>query len=209
MESRTIFFISPIGKKGSAIYQKHYAVYTQFVRPVINSLDSSFEVVRADQIARPGSFIKDIIQYLKNAYIIIANLTDLNPNVFYELGVRHALSNRTIMITENIDSIPSDLKQYRAIEYYYAPEGIEAFHKQLSQCIEEIISNPNKPDNPVQDVLSKEFGSTLSGISVYPTKSSLPTLAKELASQPILRLRMFGKQLDHFFRDGYAHFSDA
>lgn len=115
--NKEIFVITPIGKKDSATYKKYDAIFNSMIEPACKEIDSKFNVIRADKIAKPSSFVKDILTNLRNSYIVIANLTDLNPNVFYELGVRHALSNRTIIITEDLSTIPSDLKEYRAIEY--------------------------------------------------------------------------------------------
>jgi len=153
MEKKIIFVITPIGKKGSEKYKKFDAIFKTMIVPAVKAVDSNFELLRADHIAKPGSFIKDILTYLQTSYIIIANLTELNPNVFYELGVRHTLSNRTIMITENLDTLPSDLKQYRTIEYNPDITGVEDFKAQLVKCIQEIIKKPNEADNPVQDHL--------------------------------------------------------
>lgn len=141
MKSRLIFVITPIGKEGTEIYKKYDAIFTTMIKPAIDSVDPSFRIIRADHIAKPGSFI------------VIANLTDLNPNVFYELGVRHTLSKRTIMITEDLKSLPSDLKEYRAIEYKPDITAVEEFKLNLSKCVQEILKDPDHPDNPVQDRL--------------------------------------------------------
>lgn len=153
MKSRLIFVITPIGKKGTETYKKYDAIFTTMIKPAIDSVDPSFRIIRADHIAKPGSFIKDILKHLQSSFIVIANLTDLNPNVFYELGVRHTLSKRTIMITEDLKSLPSDLKEYRAIEYKPDITAVEEFNLNLSKCVQEILKDPDHPDNPVQDRL--------------------------------------------------------
>jgi len=153
MDKKQIFIISPIGKKDSDKFKKFDAVMKTMIKPAIEEIDKKFNIVRADQISQPGSFIKDILENLQTAYIVIANLTDLNPNVFYELGVRHALSNRTIMITEDMNSLPSDLKEYRAIEYSAELTAIETFKVDLKNAFQSILDNPDKSDNPVQDRL--------------------------------------------------------
>ena len=153
MDKKLIFVITPIGEKNSEKFKKYDAVFKTMIKPAVDNVDSSFKILRADHISQPGSFIKDILEHIQNAYIVIANLTDLNPNVFYELGVRHAISNRTIMITEDINSLPSDLKEYRAIPYYPDITTIEEFKENLENTLNEIIKNPDKSDNPVQDRL--------------------------------------------------------
>lgn len=151
MENKTVFIVTPIGKKGTDVYNKYFAICKNLIEPAVKSIDPNYKVVRADQIAKPGSFVKDILEHLRNSHIVIANLTGLNPNVFYELGVRHSLSPRTIMITEDLSTLPSDLKEYRAIEYSPEITGISDFTNDLKNAIEEIINNPETPDNPVLD----------------------------------------------------------
>jgi len=155
MNKKEIFVITPIGKKGTEVYDRFDAIFKSMIKPAVNEINENFLVTRADKVAKPGSFVKDILDRLQNSYIVIANLTGMNPNVFYELGVRHTLSNRTIIITEDYSSIPSDLKEYRAIEYSADITGIENFKSQLSKSINEIISDPNHTDNPVQDRLGQ------------------------------------------------------
>lgn len=153
MDRKQVFVITPIGKKDSEDYKKFDAVLKTMIKPAIDEIDNTLRILRADQISQPGSFIKDILEQLQNSYIVIANLTGLNPNVFYELGVRHSLSNRTIMITEDLSKLPSDLKEYRVIEYSAELTAIESFKEELKKAIKSILENPEKSDNPVQDRL--------------------------------------------------------
>ena len=66
-----------------------------------------------------GNFVKGIVNELDQADLVIADLTGLNSNVFYELGIRHTLKVGTIMLTQNAASLPADLKNYIAFEYEY------------------------------------------------------------------------------------------
>lgn len=86
------FVIMPIGS-GDA-YEVYLNRYTNIIRPAIEGYQKDgsrvFDAVRADFISKTGSINKTVIQHIYNADLVIADLTDLNPNVFYELGVRHA-----------------------------------------------------------------------------------------------------------------------
>ena len=60
----------------------------------------------------------DIIQPIYESDIVIADLTGLNPNVMYELGLAHSFNKKTIVITkDDLSQLPFDLKQYRAKDY--------------------------------------------------------------------------------------------
>lgn len=101
-----------------------------------------------------GSFIKDILLQLNQADVVLADLTDMNPNVFYELGVRHALKNRTILVSQTMDDVPSDLKQYGVITYGTSPNSVAKYKKRISEVLKNIRDNPDRADNPVSDYLN-------------------------------------------------------
>ena len=90
-------------------------VYTQFIKPVLE--DEGFDVERADNIESQQNIIKDILNKIRSSDLIVADLTDLNPNVFYELGLAHAFRKPVLLLTQSIDEVPFDLKSYRLLEY--------------------------------------------------------------------------------------------
>jgi len=105
-----------------------------------------------------GSIISGIAKNLNSSDLVIADLTGLNPNVMYELGVRHTLKRGTIIITQDISTLPSDLRDYLCIEYVYPHKSIdynkcyEKFKMDLHKTIDEIFST-NKYDSPVLSYL--------------------------------------------------------
>jgi hypothetical protein len=105
-----------------------------------------------------GNFVKGIVANLLNADLVIADLTGLNPNVFYELGIRHTLKNGTILLTQDISTLPNDLKNYIAFEYNYPDISYldnyyPDFERNLHKSIDEYLHEMNQPDNPVMDFL--------------------------------------------------------
>jgi hypothetical protein len=105
-----------------------------------------------------GSLISGIITSLNDADLVIADLTGINPNVMYELGVRHSLKRGTIIITQDISSLPSDLRDYACIEYNYSRDNIEQkenysrFKDRLHVVLDQMVSG-KKPDYPVLSYL--------------------------------------------------------
>jgi hypothetical protein len=79
--------------------------------------EAGYEVRRADSELNQQNILRDIVQGIASADLIVADVTGLNPNVFYELGLAHALGIPTILITQNIEELPFDLRAYRANEY--------------------------------------------------------------------------------------------
>lgn len=147
------FVISPIGHPGTENHATFKQVLEYTIRPAVEASGFNLEVLRADDIDRPGSFIKDILEMLLKSYVVIADLTNQNPNVFYELGVRHALSPRTILIAQDGNHIPSDLKEYRYIVYDTSAKGAAEFREKIKRYLSELTKDPNRPDNPVLDRL--------------------------------------------------------
>jgi hypothetical protein len=65
------------------------------------------------------------------AQLIIADCTEKNPNVFYEIGIAHTIGKKVVLITRSDEDIPSDVKNFDYIRYVYDPEGVGAFIERL------------------------------------------------------------------------------
>lgn len=153
----TCFVISPIGKPGTERHTKFKEVLDYIIKAAVKASDYNLQVLRADDIDRAGSFINDILESLYGSYVVIADLTEQNPNVFYELGVRHALSPRTILIAQSLDDIPSDLREYRTIVYNTSAKGAANFSERLKKYLVEMQKEPERADNPVLDRIGSIF----------------------------------------------------
>lgn len=123
-----VFVIMPFSDEFNPIYEDHLA-------PVCEKLKLS--CTRADLIDSPNVIMNDIWSHINNADIIICDCTKKNPNVFYELGLAHALGKKVICITQNADDIPFDIKQIRYIKYEYNPRGMREFEETLSRYMSE------------------------------------------------------------------------
>jgi len=177
--------ISPIGKEGTKEYTDFKEILEFVIKPAIEESEYKYTVVRADDINRTGSFIKDILDSIYGAHIVIADLTGQNPNVFYELGVRHSLRPRTILIAQNVDDIPSDLREYRTIIYNTTAKGAASFKKRITDSLKEIRKEPERPDNPVLDRLGSITENKLEQVEIENAslKSELSKLLSGKTSQ--------------------------
>src|SRR5438552_4008695 len=90
-------------------------VYEEVIKSSLQ--EEGFGVSRADSSIDLRNILDDIVDGIATADLIIADVTDVNANVFYELGLAHGLDIPTLMITQSINSLPFDLKNYRALEY--------------------------------------------------------------------------------------------
>jgi len=94
---------------------------------------------RVDEQIFVGSILERVYNQIAKADIIVAEMTGRNPNVFYETGYAHALNKRVILLTQNTDDIPFDLKHYPHIVY---GGKISVLKPQLSTRIRWCIENP-------------------------------------------------------------------
>src|SRR5687768_5943245 len=76
-----------------------------------------FDFKRADSLLIQRNIHQDVNRGIADAELIIADVTGLNGNVLYELGLAHAMGKRSILLTQSIEELPFDLRPYRANEY--------------------------------------------------------------------------------------------
>ena len=129
-------------------------IFNNVHKPAVTGSRLGYRCVRSN--IRTGAFIKDILMQLNQADVVLADLTDMNPNVFYELGVRHTLRNRTILVSQTMDDVPSDLRQYGVITYETTPNGVVEYKKNLNNLLRDIRDDPDRADNPVSDYLHQK-----------------------------------------------------
>jgi len=105
--------------------------------------NKNIQVRRADEIFSVNPILEDIVNAIKDASVIIADISGKNPNVFYELGISHILKPKnTIMIThDEYGSLPFDISHFRIIKYVNSMEGLSTFKKQLELTINNIIQD--------------------------------------------------------------------
>lgn len=126
-------FSDPLGRYYSLIYEK--AVEKAGLRPI-----------RADNdIFGTGKIVDQIWRGIKNAKVLIAELTSRNPNVFYELGLAHALRKPVVLVSSNEDDVPFDLQHIRVIYYdVYDPFWGEKLIEKIAENILSAINNPEE-----------------------------------------------------------------
>ncbi|WP_170971951.1 hypothetical protein [Rhodobacter sp. SY28-1] len=96
-------------------------------------------VNRADNIWEHHAIIQDIVSLIARSQIIVADCTGMNPNVFYEIGIAHAIGREVILITQNMDHIPFDLRHLRALTYHPNGEGLDTLQIKLTDRIQTLL----------------------------------------------------------------------
>ena len=86
-------------------------VYEDLVIPAFE--EAGFVVERALDISSQQSILRDIVTAIERAAVVVADLTEANANVYYELGLAHALGKQVFLISQDVDGAPFDLRSYR------------------------------------------------------------------------------------------------
>lgn len=104
--------------------------YTGLIKESIESMSEDIRVIRADDVSSSGSISSDVFKKLIQSDYVVVDLTFPNPNVFYELGLRHAIRNKTILIKgKGSDNNPFDISGLRYIEYQDTGSGLRDLKK--------------------------------------------------------------------------------
>lgn len=111
--SKVCFIVSPIGADASEQRQHADLVLGSLIEPALQDL--GLKPIRADQISKPGLITGQVIEHIAKAALVIADLSYANPNVYYELALRHAARRPVVQITRSADKLPFDVGQYRTV----------------------------------------------------------------------------------------------
>ena len=140
-------------KKKVYVIMPFEAEYFEIYKMLEQQFEKDFSFSRAAAEANQPNILKNDIQSIYDSDIVIANLTGLNPNVFYELGVAHTLNKEVIIITEDISTLPFDLKSDRAIEYSTHFVKFTELIDELKKHLKRVIENTLEFSNPVIEAL--------------------------------------------------------
>ncbi len=135
IDPRLTFVLMPFTVELTEIYQT-------FVKPTIESPEFGLICRRADDIKSNKAIIQDVWKSLCEARLVIADLSGLNPNVMYELGIAHTLGKETVLIYQRGEEIkfPFDLSHIRRIEYDNNATGGKKLEGELRATIAHLVS---------------------------------------------------------------------
>jgi hypothetical protein len=143
--------VTPIGEEGSTARLHSDLFLSHIVEPALEEF--KLRVVRADQIGEPGLITRQIFEYIFKSRLVIADLSFHNPNVFYELAVRHMLKKPVVQITQVGDKIPFDLNQVRTIivdntSIYSLIPKLELYRSEIATQVRKALEGESA-DNPI------------------------------------------------------------
>jgi len=133
--NRQCFVIAPIGPEGSAVRRRSDQILSYVIRPVVEPL--GYSAVRGDEMQRGGLITTQVLDRIIEDELVIADLTDQNPNVFYELAVRHMVRKPFVQLMANDQALPFDVQGMRTILIDVNDlDSVHSAMEQLHQAIE-------------------------------------------------------------------------
>ncbi len=150
----------PFGEPFDGYYQEIYM-------PAVRSV--GLMPTRADDLFRPSPVVDDIWEMVKKAAVLIADLTGGNRNVYYELGLAHAIGKPVVLVAPNIEDIPFDLRYLRRLIYDRdRPAWGRKLKNEIARALSEVLEDapsaipptflvPSRFTRPVEDPVTSEL----------------------------------------------------
>ena len=144
---KSCFVIAPIGEPNSSIRKHSDQVLRHIIRPAV---EPGYKAVRADEIAEPGLITSQIMQRVIEDDLVVADLTDLNPNVLYELAVRHAILKPFVQIMTIGQSIPYDVSGIRTVFFdLQDPDSLADAKAEIAKQVEALENDSSNLQTPI------------------------------------------------------------
>lgn len=158
--NKICFFIAPIGSEGDEQRKHSDAVLSSYVEKALETVDKNIKVIRADKIEQAGMISKQIVEYIINSRLVVADLSYLNPNVFYELCLRHVTGKPIIHIKRKSDIIPFDVNNFKTInidfgDHFAMLAELESVRSTISTYMRQALADGESTDNPILSFCSE------------------------------------------------------
>lgn len=101
---------------------------------------ANMRCLRADNIWDHDVIIQDVVMLIGSARVVICDLTNKNPNVFYEAGIAHTIGKDVILIAQHDSDIPFDLRHIRYIKYFSNEQGLRELTEKVSMRLKALTS---------------------------------------------------------------------
>jgi hypothetical protein len=148
-EKQPCFVISPIGDPGSETRKRADQVLRHVIEPA--ATNCGYDTIRADRISEPGMITSQVIQHIVEDPLVIADLTGSNPNVFYELAIRHAIRKPLVQLIQKGEKIPFDVAGMRTVPVDHKDlDSVDEARSEIERQIRAVESKrPEEIDSPI------------------------------------------------------------
>jgi hypothetical protein len=144
------FVVGPIGKDGTPERKHSDLLLNVLIKEVLQQEGFDYQVKRADEDADPGMIGDRVVSDIINADLVVADLIDLNPNAFYELGIRHSTLKPTVHMARTGTPLPFDTITHRTIFFDLMDwNSIESARARLADAVRAIKRPAFRVSNPI------------------------------------------------------------
>lgn len=155
-DEKNCFVISPIGDEGSDIRKRADQILKHIIAPAVE--ECGYTPQRADHIDKPGIITSQVIHRVVDDPLVIADLTGQNPNVFYELAIRHAIKKPLVQIIQKGEQIPFDVSATRTIFVDHTDlDSAEEAKKAIIEQIKSVEKDATDFDTPISLALDLQL----------------------------------------------------
>ena len=188
-KEKKCFVIAPIGDEGSETRGRSDQVLKHIISPA--AAQCGYATTRADEMSEPGIITSQVIQRLVNDPLVVADLTGRNPNVFYELAVRHAVRKPCVQVIQLGEAIPFDVAQSRTIQVdHHDLDSVARCREQLVAQIRSVEKDPTDVDTPIsvaidiQSLRQSENPLEKSSAEIISMLQDLRTMVADITEAP-------------------------
>lgn|SRR5262245_40267581 len=173
---RDCLVIGPIGDPDSETRKRSDQILKHVITPAV--IGRGFTPIRADKLSDPGMITSHIIKLLVSAPLVIADLSERNPNVFYELALRHAARRPLIQLIKKGEQVPFDVAGMRTIAVdHHDLDSVEEARVEIVKQMDASLRPGALIETPVQTALQLQALHE----SKDPQNRMLATILEELA----------------------------
>lgn len=150
--SDVCFLVSPIGAEGSEHRKHANLVLGSLIEPALQGL--GLRLVRADKISKPGMITAQVIDHIVRSPLVVADLSFGNPNVFYELALRHASRRPVVQVIRTGDHLPFDVGQFRTVavdmtDIYSLVPQLDSYRAELARQCRAAMEEEGESESPL------------------------------------------------------------
>ncbi|NQU66544.1 MAG: hypothetical protein HQ510_01245, partial [Candidatus Marinimicrobia bacterium] len=150
---KNCFIISPIGKAGSDVRKRSDDILNYIFKPTLKEFN--YNTIRADEISEFGLITNQIIEHITYDDLVICDLTYKNPNVYYELAIRHIVQKPIIQVIDENEELPFDLINTRTIKINHRSlPGAEKAKDKIKDYLKIIEAGIERIETPTSSVIN-------------------------------------------------------
>jgi hypothetical protein len=149
-KEKACFVIAPMGEPNSETRKRSDQVLKHVIKPAAS--ECGYNAIRADEISEPGMITSQVIQHVVEDHLVIADLTDRNPNVFYELALRHAIKKPLVQLIRKGDTIPFDVAGMRTVPVDH--HDLDSVEESRKEIVAQIKAVENKKSDQIETPIS-------------------------------------------------------